>query len=505
MKVKNIKYYTALIFLALNVSLTGCKAGFNKTTDIEIEKSTEDIEKEMAAQKLGSQLSQTGREVVTTALYEIGRVQGIKEGLGDLVELESIQIYQNKNKENYQLNLTTKNGSVYNSVVENDLESMKNYMEYMKYSNWDTIGIASCEDISILDAIPNKERITTIIIGNSTVEDLSNLANFPNIEKVFIHNCPNIENIDVLSTLTNLKRISLIGTKVSDLKAISELKELTTLDLRCNELTEEGIEPLNDLPNLKKVDLYYNRIYDPEALNHLEEKGLQSDNEKQIVVATSTSNLLITTEENYKKTAFCRLLISKIKTKDKYLVSLENENGLVETFGLLDNVETGRFLSHQYDEVTLRYCEDCDILENIEQPEKVKSIYIELCDFEQLEHLEKYKNVETIFITGNPSLSNIENLSGMEKLKNIQIENTNVSDITSFSDIPTLENISIIINPIEDISALLELPNLKMVDLRFNSIQDEKSIEALGEVVHEMKDAIKSQSEIDSKQKSLTD
>ena len=76
-----------------------------------------------------------------------------------------------------------------------------------------------------------------------------------------------ISDIKPLAGLTNLTQLYLGGNKISDIKPLAGLTNLTQLSLSGNQISD--IKPLAGLTNLTKVDLTENQISDIKPLSGL--------------------------------------------------------------------------------------------------------------------------------------------------------------------------------------------------------------------------------------------
>ena len=94
--------------------------------------------------------------------------------------------------------------------------------------------------------------IPFVHLGNSSISDLSPLADFTNIHSLNLDN-NQIRDLSPLAGLTNSKILHLENNQISDLVPLSGLKRLDLLYLRYNQISD--LTPLSGLLSLKSLDL----------------------------------------------------------------------------------------------------------------------------------------------------------------------------------------------------------------------------------------------------------
>jgi len=92
----------------------------------------------------------------------------------------------------------------------------------------------------------------------------SDLAKLTRLEA----NDARIEHLQEIQYCTNLRALSLIGNRISDLELLSGLTRLESLELGHNQI--HRLEPLASLQNLRRLALNDNRIQDIDPLSRLE-------------------------------------------------------------------------------------------------------------------------------------------------------------------------------------------------------------------------------------------
>jgi phospholipase D1/2 len=111
------------------------------------------------------------------------------------------------------------------------------------------------------------DQLKILDMSSNQIKDISGIQ-----EKIGL-NCLNlsynqIDNIDLLSNLTNLVYLNLQGNKtIKNIKALENMKELTIVSLANNII--EDVEPLKNLNCLRDVSLRNNKIQKISSISHL--------------------------------------------------------------------------------------------------------------------------------------------------------------------------------------------------------------------------------------------
>jgi hypothetical protein len=88
-------------------------------------------------------------------------------------------------------------------------------------------------------------------------KNIMSLKNFPQLKRLDIRNCDNIENLDILKHLPNLERLEINATKNIDLSPIKNLENLKMLFFSTDQKIE-NIRPIFELDNLEYMNLRIN-------------------------------------------------------------------------------------------------------------------------------------------------------------------------------------------------------------------------------------------------------
>lgn len=119
-----------------------------------------------------------------------------------------------------------------------------------------------------LDALVFREdvdQITCVHVQGGAVSDISALRELKNLTSLTLF--PDNGDISPIYELTNLTHLGLIGSIGSDISALGRLTNLTSLSLIFNNISD--ISALSGLKNLTSLNLAFNNISDVSALSGL--------------------------------------------------------------------------------------------------------------------------------------------------------------------------------------------------------------------------------------------
>lgn len=110
-------------------------------------------------------------------------------------------------------------------------------------------------------------QLETLILDNNSIGDISALSNLTQLTILELKSTHWIRDLSPLSNLTKLTTLKLGYNRIENLSALSKLPQLVELELDKNEIVD--ISPLSDLKNLSHLTLRENKISDMSALQNL--------------------------------------------------------------------------------------------------------------------------------------------------------------------------------------------------------------------------------------------
>lgn len=126
------------------------------------------------------------------------------------------------------------------------------------------------ENAETLSKLQNLTRLS--LCGcNISDDDLEFISELTGLEELYLggpnYEGNNIENIEPLRKMTNLKSLNLSNNKISDITSLYELTNLREVALHYNNITD--ITSLKGLVNLYELEIYHNNISDISPLSEL--------------------------------------------------------------------------------------------------------------------------------------------------------------------------------------------------------------------------------------------
>jgi internalin A len=143
----------------------------------------------------------------------------------------------------------------------------------------------SCEELNA--KIP---QTTSLDLSNTKdISDLTPLKFFKNIEDLNLNKSIKIKDLRPLSNLTSLKTLELEDNKIEDLTPLSGLNLLETLVLDWNKIKD--YQPICQLPNLKVLKISFNQVKIVDHLRNLPSLEIIFINGNQIKDISSMAEL----------------------------------------------------------------------------------------------------------------------------------------------------------------------------------------------------------------------
>ncbi|CAL6039971.1 leucine-rich_repeat domain-containing protein [Hexamita inflata] len=280
------------------------------------------------------------------------------------------------------------------------------------------------------------------------------------ITELTLNHCPQIQNMEWIQQIPNLRILSLEDICVQDLNGLEMCKNFTSLLLtKCQ---------INDISALKSFNLNFLSIVDNQcvSLNVLAQIQYLT-----YIFALDISNCGIT-DISFLQSLQClqflclqaNLLcdispLSKLTT----ITSLFLQNNKLQDISPLGSLVNIIKLNIGYNQVT-----DISALKNMKQLTTLQAESNSIKDVSAIAHL---PCLDTLDLSENFGV-NIEPLSGMTKMQYLYLNKINLRDIYALRNMINLQTLNLSHNCLIDIHQLLQLEKLYYVDLSFNIIQD---------------------------------
>ena len=275
----------------------------------------------------------------------------------------------------------------------------------------------------------------------------------------------NIDSIEILSDLKNLKNLNLAFNQISDIKNLDHLKSLISLDLSSNQITE--IKNLNELTNLTDLDLSSNQILEIKNLNTL--KNLTNlDLSRNKIDSIKNLNYL----KNLINLDLSSNQITEIKNLNELTNLIElylhsNEINEIKNLNVLKNLTKLYLSSNQITEI-----------KNLDELKNLIELYLSSNQITEIKNLDELKNLTKLYLSSN-QITEIKNLDELNNLANLSLSSNQISEIKDLDDLENLTNLDLSSNQIIEIKNLNELPNFTNLNLSSNQISEIKNLSEL--------------------------
>jgi len=275
----------------------------------------------------------------------------------------------------------------------------------------------------------------------------------------------NIDSIEILSDLKNLKNLNLAFNQISDIKNLDHLKSLISLDLSSNQITE--IKNLNELTNLTDLDLSSNQILEIKNLNTL--KNLTNlDLSRNKIDSIKNLNYL----KNLINLDLSSNQITEIKNLNELTNLIElylhsNEINEIKNLNVLKNLTKLYLSSNQITEI-----------KNLDELKNLIELYLSSNQITEIKNLDELKNLTKLYLSSN-QITEIKNLDELNNLANLSLSSNQISEIKDLDDLENLTNLDLSSNQIIEIKNLNELPNFTNLNLSSNQISEIKNLNEL--------------------------
>ena len=303
--------------------------------------------------------------------------------------------------------------------------------------------------------------------GLPTKDQLQQMANLTEIN---ISNNKNINNLDPLKEVTNLKKIFCSGTPITDLTPLKDLIDLQILE--ANNTKINNLKPLAGLTSLEKLSI------ENSGLNNLQ--GLEN------LHALNTIYCDKNTISYDQVDALNKLLPSCLVVHQSEVLRLWWQNlpdAWKQVFGQhikVDNVPT-REQAHQVailEVLKIDNNNNIKDLEPVRQLRRLKELYLSNTLVSNIAPVMSLKKLEKLDFSRNP-IGDIAPLTDMISLKYLAFENTPVNQLISVSKLTNLEEIKFSGTQIGDLEALKNLTNLRVIEFFSTKVSNLKDIQEL--------------------------
>lgn len=253
-------------------------------------------------------------------------------------------------------------------------------------------------------------EIEILDLSNNEIEKIENLSKLINLKELHLKN-NKIEKIENLDNLLKLEKLSLNGNLITTTEGLNELTNLQELNLNNNKI--EKIENLlffsSGLNQLSSLKISHNQIKRIENLGFLE----------NLKVLTLTNNEISKIENLIHLEQLTHLLLG-----ENNISKIEglNANGQLKILELSSN--------------------PINTLENLNNQENLEQLYLINCDISQIKSLSKLKKLDTLYLSKN-SITSINHIVFLKQLQDLILSENNIKSIRGIDKLKQLQRLDL--------------------------------------------------------------
>jgi Leucine-rich repeat (LRR) protein len=291
-----------------------------------------------------------------------------------------------------------------------------------------------------LSALKYNDKLVELSINNTLVSDISVFEKFVNMEHLEMKNT-SVTDFTVLTNLTQLKYLSLENSKIVDITPVGSLTMMEELNLSRTNVV--NLTPLSTLKNLSSLDIDSTKFIDVSPLKNLEALKVLSVNH------TIISNLRPLEDLKQLERVYCDHTSVNRELADAFMAS--NPEVLV----IFDS-------------------EDLRGWWNTLSPDwkKVLSSTAKIQLTPTKEELAKVTNIDSVNVSDNASVLDLEPLRKLPKLRTVVAAKTSIKDLSPLKDHRDIRTLDISNTSVGDISVVSQMTKLTYLNAANTDIQN---------------------------------
>jgi Leucine-rich repeat (LRR) protein len=316
-------------------------------------------------------------------------------------------------------------------------------------------------------------NLKSLNIANTSLDDLSPIRNLTELRAVNVASTK-VNDLSPLKYAVNLEELNISNTKIVDISTVQRLQKLRSLDLS-NTLIED-FSPISSLTTLKYLNVKGTKISDLTSLQPLIQLN------KLNISNTSTSDLNGIKE--LKKINYLNIDSTLVKDIEP-LSNLDSLTELHASHTSIENIETLKDLTR----LKKIFCDQSKVTKEIANAFKnsnsnvlviydskdlktwwdnLSSIWqsvfrkqIGTMAYPTREELAMLTYIDSINISGNFSITDLEPLNRLQKLKVLRAANTSIHDLSPLKETHDIQFLDISETPLSDITVLSNFRQLE--------------------------------------------
>ena len=340
------------------------------------------------------------------------------------------------------------------------------FIDLTRYEQWDN----DQAEEAVTEIIGAKSTLKTLLFNDSFAVDdeFSKICRIEGLEELTLYG--NIKEIEKISQLTNLKKLTIRSDKLDNLAILSELKSLTYLDLQDTGISD--IQPLSELTNLTHLILSNTETADLTPLSALTNLTyLNLDGCSMIENFSPISELKKLTHLNLSSTKISEIAY----LSDIPALSVLNLRGTsVSDFNALAHLKNLTDLDLQNTNIT-----DLSVLSELTG---LTRLNLKNTKIDDLTYLSGLTELTYLDLDGCTNVYQLPSMSELKNLSYLNLSYTEITDLTPLFAVPDLTDLRMCGTVITNLDTLSALKKLNRLDLSRTEITDLTSLSELTEL-----------------------
>ncbi|MBN2616207.1 MAG: hypothetical protein JXR71_10995 [Bacteroidales bacterium] len=347
-----------------------------------------------------------------------------------------------------------------------------------------TIDISGNLNINNLDPLSELSELRSLNASHTLVDNLTPLRSLNRLDYLNITGCA-VTSLDPLIYVSSLKELNAAYTQVQHTAVLANLKNLESLNLSFTQVDTLRQWPgLNQLRNLNLSGTPIRSVDSLAVLSHLTHLNLahcRLNNYESLNALTQLQDLNLdsTNIQNVKPlsglTSLSTLHINGTQVRDLMpLTGLKNLRFIYCNNSAVTSKMAARFVKAN---------PNCQVIFNSEKleswwnnlPGVWKNIFRQLMpqtDSVTVIQLHSLLRIDSLNLSNNKNIRSLKPLEMMSQLSRLDLSGTSVSDLSPLSALGNLQYLNMNNTPVGDLSALSGLRNLKEVQVEHSHVSD---------------------------------
>ncbi|MBG9934843.1 NEAT domain-containing protein [Bacillus tropicus] len=427
-------------------------------------------------------------------LKSVSITYGELEDIGPLAELEHIEFLTLRNNKISDLSPLSQMKKI--KMLDLNSNDIKDIKPLFTVKSLRTLTIANNQISNAgLEGVHQLKNLKTFEISNN---GLSNVEHINGMNKLIELGLSKNELVDLtpLSKLSGLQKLNLEENFISDITPLSQLTGLYDLKLGSNEIRD--VRPVQELGKRMYIDIQRQKIFLDDVEKDKEVKipiyNLQGEtidtiqlNSEDGIVNNGSVKWGTTGEKTYEFMLDIKPEENRIKFNGTVIQNVverldERKETIKEDNEQKENVILDKTLQQHINKENLgRENLNAPITkEDLLQIKKLEILKEKGNEIKDITGLEYMTNLEKLTLEG-VGLKNIEFISNLKQLNNVNVSHNQIEDITPLSSLGNLQWLNLTGNRIKDVSVLGSMLDLLSLKLAENEIRDVRPLIQLGQ------------------------